>query len=100
MYVNIVYSNKISYHKVKKRSIEFFQGTEYNFRNSVFTHSELDSNFSLCKNAIHINVQNNQNAEILINSFLKKVFGHIKFGVHVCNGNHSTVLKSLNYVLI
>lgn len=49
MHISIVYSNKVSFRHLKKKSKKFFAGTEYSHRNGVFVHRQKDSFFRLIK---------------------------------------------------
>ncbi len=84
MYIDVVYSKKVTFEHVKKASESFFSSTEYIEQNFVFTHPKEDSVFFLKKNALHIRIPNDIAFIQLTDSFLKYVF----------NGNRITVMTS------
>ena len=102
MYINIVYSNSITFFRVKRRSKAFFWQREYTYRNGVFSHKKKDNIFHIKENTIHIHVQNNDSDSVrFVNQYLKYVFGKITIGVGSFSLEHkSSVLDSIDYVLI
>lgn len=101
MYINVIYPNKIPFRYIKWKSKKFFSETDYWYRNGVFMHTEKDSLISLDKNTIHIHIPLDDNvSQVIVNDYLKTLFGNKMVGIRGTSGNNITVLKSLNYVEI
>ena len=83
MYINVVYSDKIPFWHVKRKSKQFFSTTEYIERNYVFTHPKQDSVFFLQKNTLHIRIPSDDSFMDLADKYLKSVFGDSSIGVSV-----------------
>lgn len=101
MHISIVYSNKVSFRHLKKKSKKFFAGTEYSHRNGVFVHRQKDCFFSLDKNTIYIHVPDDDpTSQGLVNKFLSTLFDKTFVGVSGIGESDHGILETLNYVLI
>ena len=101
MYINVIYPDKIPFRYVKWRSKRFFSATDYWYRNGVFMHTEKDSLILLDKNTIHIHIPIDDNvSQVMVNDYLKTLFGNKTVGIRRTSKDTISVLKSLNYVEI
>ena len=64
-------------------------------------HTTKDSFISLKKNTIHIHIPVDDNvSQVIVNDYLKTLFGNKIVGIRGTGEDNTTVLKSLNYVKI
>lgn len=101
MYINVIYPKKMPSFLVKRKSIHFFLGTEYVYRNQVFVHPKLDSVFFLNRNSIHICIpDNNDKIQNITIDYLNLVFGDTVIGLKGLNKDNLKMFESLNYITI
>lgn len=101
MTMDVIFSPQLRLKDIRKKTKQFFLGTEYINRNNIYTYAQAISSYNIGEKTIHITTsQNNQLAKKEIADFICAVFGESLIGIRTSDPTFINCLEKINYYLV